>query len=81
MGSLKDYLRKWFFREPWFERFFVEPEMVLLWHHSEEPFPVPDGSYMVLRGNKQRVAEEDGRRIKEMKCSHLRFWNQRNVQD
>jgi len=22
----KNYLRKWFFKEPWFERFFVEPE-------------------------------------------------------
>jgi len=25
---LKNYLRKWFFKEPWFERFFAEPEMV-----------------------------------------------------
>jgi len=25
---LKKYLRTWFFEEPWFERFFVEPEMV-----------------------------------------------------
>jgi len=25
-----------FFKEPWFERFFEEPDMVLLWHHSEE---------------------------------------------
>jgi len=28
IGTLKNYLRKWFFKEPWFERFFVEPEMV-----------------------------------------------------
>jgi len=27
-GSLKKYLTKWYFIEPWFERFFVEPEMV-----------------------------------------------------
>jgi len=48
IGSLKNSLRKWFFREPWFERFFVDPEMVLLWHRSEEPFSVPDGTSMVL---------------------------------
>jgi len=34
---------------PWFERFFEEPETVLLWHPSEEPFSVPDGSFAVLR--------------------------------
>jgi len=28
IGSLKNYLRKWFVKEPWFERIFVEPEMV-----------------------------------------------------
>jgi len=28
IGYLKNSLRKWFFKEPWFERFFVEPEMV-----------------------------------------------------
>jgi len=28
IGSLKNSLRKWFFKEPWFERFFVESEMV-----------------------------------------------------
>jgi len=28
LGSLCNSLRKWFFNEPWFERFFVEPEMV-----------------------------------------------------
>jgi len=44
----EELLRKWFFREPWFERFFVEPEMVLLWHHSEETFLVPDGTSMSL---------------------------------
>jgi len=47
IGSLKNSLRKWFFKEPWFERFFVEPEMVLLWHHSKEPYLVPDApSYL-----------------------------------
>jgi len=44
---LKNCLRKWFFKEPWFKRFFVEPTMVL-WHHSEEPSPVPDGTFMFL---------------------------------
>jgi len=28
IGSLKNYLRKWLSQEPWFERFFVEPEMM-----------------------------------------------------
>jgi len=43
-GSLKNALRKWFFEEPLFERFLVEPEMVLLWH----PFTVPCGTFIVL---------------------------------
>jgi len=25
---LKNHLRKWFFKEAWFERFYVKPEMV-----------------------------------------------------
>jgi len=48
IGSLKNLFIKGFFKEPWFERFFVEPKMVLLWHHSEEPFLVPGGTFMVL---------------------------------
>jgi len=48
MGSLNEYLRKWFFKEPCFERFFEEPEMVLLCHHSEEPFLVPDDTFIFL---------------------------------
>jgi len=28
ISSLKNSFRKWFLKEPWFERFFVEPEMV-----------------------------------------------------
>jgi len=48
MGYLKNSLRKWFSKEPWFERFFVEPDMFLLGHHSEEPFSVPDGTFMFL---------------------------------
>jgi len=28
IGSLKNSVRKWFFKEPWFEKFFVESEMV-----------------------------------------------------
>jgi len=47
-GYLKNYFRTWFFKEPWFERFFVEPKMVLLRHHSEEPFSVPDDTFMFL---------------------------------
>jgi len=31
LGSLKNSLNKRFFKEPWFERFFEEPDMVLLW--------------------------------------------------
>jgi len=27
IGYLKNSLRKWFFKELWFEKFFVEPEM------------------------------------------------------
>jgi len=27
-GSLKKSFRKWFFKEPWFERFFETPHMV-----------------------------------------------------
>jgi len=49
IGSLKNHLIKWFFKEPWFERFLVEPGMVLLCHHSEEPFSLPDGTLIVLR--------------------------------
>jgi len=50
-GSLSHHYR--FFEElfkdmvPWFERFLVEPDMVLLWHHSEEPFWVPHGPSIV----------------------------------
>jgi len=29
IGYLKSYLRKWFFKEPWFEKLFVEAKMVL----------------------------------------------------
>jgi len=28
IGSLKNYLMKWFFKEPWIERFFVESVLV-----------------------------------------------------
>jgi len=48
IGSLRNSLRKWFFTESWFKRFFEEPDLVLLWHHSEEPFPVPDVVFIVL---------------------------------
>jgi len=35
------------------ERLFEEPDMVLLWHHSEEPFSVPDGNLIFLWENQQ----------------------------
>jgi len=57
IGSLKYYLR--FFKEPWFERFFVEPEMVLLWRHSEEPYSVRDG---VAAGNAACSPPDSGTR-------------------
>jgi len=41
LGSLKNSLRKWFFKEPWFERFFVEPYMApyikKCWRFFETP--------------------------------------------
>jgi len=52
IGSLKNYLRKWLFKEPWFERFCVEPEVVLLTHHSEDPswlFPPSSWNRIVWR--------------------------------
>jgi len=53
IGSFKNYLRKWFLTEPWFERFFEEPEMVLQSNAIEEPFPVPDGTRgVVLSGTR-----------------------------
>jgi len=59
-GSLKNpglkgslWNQKWCLKEP-FQKVFLRhlymflkdlfKEMVLLWHHSEEPFPVPDGT-------------------------------------
>jgi len=62
IGSLKNSLRKWFYKEPWFERFIEEPDMVLLWHHSEEPFPVPKGTSMfpcVVSSSRLRLVPDD----------------------
>jgi len=47
----KELFRKWFLNEPWFEKFSVEPEMVLLWRHSEEPFYLspPEFTWVVVQ--------------------------------
>ncbi len=37
-SDYKKVRRRWFFKEPLTEWFFVEPKMVLLWHRCEEPF-------------------------------------------
>jgi len=65
MGSSKNSLKKWFFEEPWFERFSVEPDMVLLWPRPEEPFPVPDAPpwfcVFLLRCETQRCSRSVSR--------------------
>jgi len=38
IGSLKNSLKKWFSKEPWLERFFVEPEVRLFYRFFEELF-------------------------------------------
>ncbi len=43
---IKDYKKvrkRWFFKEPLTEWFFVESKMVLLWHRCEEPFKSVSG--------------------------------------
>ncbi len=40
-SDYKKVRKRWFFKEPLTEWFFVEPKMVLLWHHCEEPFEAP----------------------------------------
>ncbi len=37
-SDYKKLRKRWFFKEPLTEWFFVEPKMVLLWHRCEEPF-------------------------------------------
>ncbi len=37
-SDYKKVRKRWFFKEPLTEWFFVEPKMVLLWHRCEEPF-------------------------------------------
>jgi len=37
-SDYKKLRKRWFFKEPLTEWFFVEPKIVLLWHHCEEPF-------------------------------------------
>jgi len=58
--SLKNYLRKWFFKEPWFERFFMEPEMVLLWRHSEELVSLPNGPFIFSVCIRRDLAQAQG---------------------
>ncbi len=39
-GTISDYInvrKRWFFKEPLTEWFFVEPRMVIVWHRCEEP--------------------------------------------
>ncbi len=40
-SDYKKVRKRWFFKEPLTEWFFVEPKMVLLWHRCEEPFEAP----------------------------------------
>ncbi len=40
-SDYKKVRKRWFFKEPLTECFFVEPKMVLLWHRCEEPFEAP----------------------------------------
>ncbi len=37
-SDYKKVRKRWFFKEPLTEWFFVEPKMVLQWHRCEEPF-------------------------------------------
>ncbi len=37
-SDYKNVRKRWFFKEPLTEWFFVGPKKVLLWHRSEEPF-------------------------------------------
>ncbi len=38
---IKKVRKRCFFKEPLTEWLFVEPNMVLVWHHGEEPFEAP----------------------------------------
>ncbi len=40
-SDYKKVRKRWLFKEPLTEWFFVEPKMVLLWHCCEEPFEAP----------------------------------------
>ncbi len=40
-SDYKKVRKRWFFKEPLTEWFFVEPKMVLLWHRCEEPIEAP----------------------------------------
>ncbi len=40
-SDYKKVSKRWFFKEPLTEWFFMEPKMVLLWHRCEEPFEAP----------------------------------------
>jgi len=68
MGSLRNFFRKWFFKEPSFERFFVESELV-----PKEP--CFEGS---LR-NLYRFFEELLKKMGSLKNPRLKgsLWNQK----
>ncbi len=40
-SDYKKVRKRWFFKEPLTQQFFVEPKMVLLWHRCEESFGAP----------------------------------------
>ncbi len=40
-SDYKKVRKRWFFKEPLTEWFFVEPKKVILWHRCEEPFEAP----------------------------------------
>ncbi len=40
-SDYKKLRKRWFFKDPLTEWLFMEPKMVLLWHHCEEPFEAP----------------------------------------
>ncbi len=40
-SDYKKVRKRWFFKEPLTECFFVEPKMVILWHRCEARFKAP----------------------------------------
>ncbi len=60
-SDYKKVRKRWFFKEPLTEWFFVEPKMVLLWDRCEEPFEAP----LFLRVNLYKLfyIHQSGQRI------------------